>query len=51
MAINSLDYACGRNLRLRLSTSSVTNTGLTWHLQSWWDSIMYSAGASFFAWT
>ncbi|UNI13346.1 hypothetical protein JDV02_000097 [Purpureocillium takamizusanense] len=51
MALNTLDYDHTRNLRLRLSTSSVTNTGITWHLQSWWDSIMYSSGASFFAWT
>lgn len=51
MAINSFDYAHSKNLRLRLSTSSVTNTGITWHLQSWWDSVMYSAGASYFAWS
>jgi hypothetical protein len=50
MAIDSLDYDHSRNLRLRLSTSSVTNTGITWHLQSWLDSIMYRSGASFFAW-
>ncbi|WYZ38153.1 hypothetical protein EsH8_III_000067 [Colletotrichum jinshuiense] len=50
MAIDSLDYDHSKNLRVRLSTSSVTNTGITWHLQSWWDSVMYSAGASFFAW-
>ncbi|KAM6504666.1 hypothetical protein FSOLCH5_015170 [Fusarium solani] len=51
MAIDMLDYDHSRNLRLRLSTSAVTNTGITWHLQSWWDSIMYRSGASFFAWT
>ncbi|KAL3965565.1 metalloprotease protein [Purpureocillium lilacinum] len=51
MALNTLDYDHTRNLRLRLSTSSVTNTAITWHLQSWWDSVMYSSGASFFAWT
>lgn len=51
MAIDSLDYDHSKNLRVRLSTSSVNSTGMTWHLQSWWDSIMYSAGVSFFAWT
>lgn len=51
MAIDSLDYDHSKNLRLRLSTSSVTNKEMTWHLQSWSDSIMYSSGASFFAWT
>lgn len=50
MALDSLDYDHSRNLRVRLSMSSVNSTGMTWHLQSWWDSIMYSAGASFFAW-
>ncbi|KAH6888402.1 hypothetical protein B0T10DRAFT_529464 [Thelonectria olida] len=50
MAIDTLDYDHSRNLRVRLSTSSVTKEGVTWHLQSWWDSIMYAAGASFFAW-
>ncbi|EIN06658.1 hypothetical protein PUNSTDRAFT_115184 [Punctularia strigosozonata HHB-11173 SS5] len=50
MALDSLDYGAAKNLRVRLSTSSVTNSEMTWHLQSWADSIMYSAGASFFAW-
>ncbi|KAG6354008.1 hypothetical protein INS49_004979 [Diaporthe citri] len=51
MALDSLDYDHSRNLRVRLSTSFVNSTSMTWHLESWWDSIMYSAGASFFAWT
>ena len=51
MALNTFDFDYGKNLRIRLSTSGVTTTGLTWHLQSWWDSIMYSSRASFFAWT
>ncbi|KAL2279396.1 hypothetical protein FJTKL_13466 [Diaporthe vaccinii] len=51
MALDSLDYDHSRNLRVRLSSSSVNSTGMTWHLDSWWDSIMYSSGASFFAWT
>lgn len=51
MALDFLDYDHSRNLRVRLSTSSVTNYGLTWHLISWHDSIMYTTGASFFAWT
>lgn len=51
MALDSLDYDHSRNLRVRLSAPSVNRTGMSWHLDSWWDSIMYSAGASFFAWT
>lgn len=50
MALSSIDYDKNWNLRIRLSTSSVTETGLTWHLQSWHDSVMYSAKASYFAW-
>lgn len=51
MALDTLDYDHSKNLRVRLSTSSVTSTGITWHLQSWGDSVMYTTGASFLAWT
>lgn len=51
MALDFLDYDHSKNLRVRVSTSSVTNTGINWHLASWGDSIMYTTGASFFAWT
>lgn len=50
MALDRLDYQKGKNLRFRLSTSNVTQDGITWHLQSWADSVMYSTGASYFAW-
>ncbi|MCJ1471911.1 hypothetical protein MMC13_000552 [Lambiella insularis] len=50
MALDQLDYQKGKNLRCRLSTSSVTQDGITWHLQSWADSVMYATGASYFAW-
>ncbi|MCJ1396127.1 hypothetical protein MMC18_009016 [Xylographa bjoerkii] len=50
MALDELSYGREKNLRCRLSTSSVTPTELTWHLQSWEDSIMYQSGASYFAW-
>ncbi|KAL8949955.1 MAG: hypothetical protein Q9183_007560, partial [Haloplaca sp. 2 TL-2023] len=51
MALSGFDYDHSKNLRLRLSTSAVTETGVTWHLQSWADSVMYSASASYFAWS
>ena len=51
MAIDSFDYCHHKNLRLHLSMPSVTSTDMTWRLQSWADSTMYSSGASFFAWT
>ncbi|KAI4185628.1 MAG: hypothetical protein LQ346_005851 [Caloplaca aetnensis] len=50
MALSGFDYDCKKNLRLRLSTSAVTETAVTWHLQSWSDSTMYRASASYFAW-
>lgn len=50
MALSGFDYDCKKNLRLRLSNSAVTPTGVTWHLQAWVDSIMYRASASYFAW-
>ena len=50
MALDELNYQHAKNLRCRLSTSSVTPTGMTWHLQSWEDSVMYQSGASYFAW-
>ncbi|KAI4283567.1 MAG: hypothetical protein L6R35_005126 [Caloplaca aegaea] len=50
MALSGFDFDCKKNLRLRLSTSAVTPTGVTWHLQAWEDSIMYRASASYFAW-
>ena len=50
MALDELDYDHGKNLRLRVSTSSVDPTGFQWHLQTWADSVMWSSGASYFAW-
>ncbi|OTA98867.1 hypothetical protein M426DRAFT_257973 [Hypoxylon sp. CI-4A] len=50
VALDSFNYDCRANLRLDLGSSSVTNKSFTWHLNSWADSIMYSAGASFIAW-
>ena len=49
VALDTLDYLCGKNLRVRLSLSSVSPRFMWWHLQSWSDSVMYSAGASYFA--
>lgn len=51
MALNTLDYVNGKGLRLRLSTSNVTAQGMTWHLQSWSDSVMWQSGASYLAWS
>ena len=49
MAISGLDYENGHNLRLRLSSSAVGKEGLTWHLDSWMDSVMKGAEGAFVA--
>lgn len=50
MGLTGFDYDHTKNLRLRLSTSGVTKEAVTWHLQTWLDSGMYRASASYFAW-
>ena len=49
IALNSLDIDCSRNLRLKLSADVVSQSGMNWHCDSWWDTILYSAGASYIA--
>lgn len=49
MALSGFDYESGHNLRLRLSHSDVTKDGFNWHLDSWLDSVMKSATASYVA--
>lgn len=49
VGINSLDIDCDRNLRLAVRTTAVSSTGMTWHLDSWRDTKLYSAGASYIA--
>ncbi|PWW79472.1 hypothetical protein C7212DRAFT_275641 [Tuber magnatum] len=49
MAINSLDFSCKANLRIEVKATDVTQTGLTWHMESWSDSIFFSAGVSILA--
>ncbi|KAK0734604.1 hypothetical protein B0T26DRAFT_746490 [Lasiosphaeria miniovina] len=43
MAISGLEYECGRNLRLRVSHSSLSKDAMTWHLDSWLGSAMNTA--------
>ena len=49
MAINSLDFGCSANLRIKVKAKNVTPTGLTWRMDSWGNSIFYSAGVSILA--
>ncbi|GKZ24976.1 hypothetical protein AbraIFM66951_000480 [Aspergillus brasiliensis] len=50
IALDEFDYDAAKNLRLKTSVSDVSQDGFTWHLQSWGDSIMYNAAASYLAW-
>lgn len=47
--LDSLDLDCRRNLRLKMTADGLTATGVTLHLDSWSDSVLYSAGGSFIA--
>jgi len=48
-ALNSIDIDHNANLRVRSTTNNITTGGLGWNLDSWADTILYSAGASYLA--
>jgi hypothetical protein len=48
-ALNSIDIDHAHNLRINLNVDSITTTGMTWHIDSWADTTLYSAGASYLA--
>ncbi|KUI72507.1 hypothetical protein VM1G_07813 [Cytospora mali] len=50
-ALNKLDISSIHNLRLKLSADSVSEQGMNWHIDSWFDTTLYSAGASYIAFT
>jgi len=49
IALNSFDIDCKANFRIGARVDNVSRTGLTWHIDSWWDTVLYSAGASIIA--
>jgi hypothetical protein len=49
-ALTELDFGTAANLRISLNVTNVTNSGLTWHLDSWDDSIFFTASGSYLAW-
>jgi len=49
MAVNEMDFGTGKGLRFRMYTDSVTKSGMTWHIDSWADSVVNSVGASWIA--
>ncbi|KAG8845810.1 hypothetical protein FRB96_002269 [Tulasnella sp. 330] len=48
-ALNWLDIGNTANLRIRALKSNITATGFTWNLDSWGDTTLFSAGASYLA--
>lgn len=49
MGINSLDIDRDRNLRIAVGATAVHANGMAWHLNSWGDTKLYSASASYIA--
>lgn len=49
LALNALDINPTVTMRLLVKADNVSATGMTWHLNSWRDSSIYSAGASYIA--
>lgn len=49
VAINALDISRGDHMRLKVTVDNVSKAGMTWHLDSWEGTVLYSAGASYIA--
>jgi hypothetical protein len=49
MAINQFDFKNEHNLRVRAYADNITTGGLTWHIDSWADTILYSTGVTIIA--
>ena len=49
VALNFLDVDCKANLRLKAYVDGVSTTGLVCHVDAWWDTVVYGAGASIIA--
>jgi len=49
VALNMLDMAGNADLRVAADVDEVTKDGFRWHLDTWDDSTMYAAGASWIA--
>jgi len=49
LALNSFEIDRRYNLRVNVRADSITRTGMTWHIDSWADTVLYAAGRSFIA--
>ncbi|KAG8977415.1 hypothetical protein FRC05_001813 [Tulasnella sp. 425] len=48
-AINGIDIGNGENLRIRTYVDDVSTDGMRWHIDSWGDTRLWSAGISYIA--
>lgn len=51
VAFNALDVDRWKYVRVQVHTGGATTTGMDWHIESWVNTILYSAGASFIVFT
>ncbi|KAN0088069.1 hypothetical protein V8E55_006690 [Tylopilus felleus] len=49
VALNSIDINSNANLRIKTYVDDVDTTGLTWHIDTWYNTTLYSAGTSIIA--
>jgi hypothetical protein len=49
VAWNAFDIDCKANFRLKAYVEDVTQQALTWHINAWGDTVLYSAGATIIA--
>ncbi|KAI9451498.1 hypothetical protein BJY52DRAFT_1154502 [Lactarius psammicola] len=49
VALNSIDIDCKANLRINAYVDGVSTTRLVWHIDSWSNTVLYSAGATIIA--
>lgn len=49
LALNALEIDHRQNMRLEVKADNVAAAGMTWHLDAWSDTVLYSAGASYIA--
>lgn len=49
VGINTLNVDCSHNMRLKVYADQITKSGMTCHMNSWSDSVLYAAGMSYIA--
>jgi hypothetical protein len=49
VALNSIDIGTATNTRIKAYVDNVSTTGMTWHVDSWADTKLWSAGVSYIA--